>query len=67
MKPSNPKLIYGILMKCKCGKGYSSPFDGLCKFCREKKYSRSDTKRAGVRYRGDGLTLDQLTYLKRTL
>lgn len=47
---------------CQCGKGYGSPFDGLCRFCRENKFcpTRRDCKRFGIR-RGEGLTLDQLT------
>ncbi len=45
--------------KCKCGKGYASPFDNICKFCRECKVRRAVAKKFGVRHRGDGMTLDQ--------
>lgn len=47
--------------KCRCGKGYASDFDGLCKFCREE-YSgirRAVQKKVGVRHRGDGMTIEQ--------
>lgn len=44
---------------CGCSKGYASEVDGLCRFCRENKYSRAFCKEAGVRHNGDGLTLDQ--------
>lgn len=44
---------------CKCGKGFASEVDMLCKYCREHKYSRAEAKAAGVRHRGDGMTLDQ--------
>lgn len=46
-------------MTCRCGKGHASPVDNMCKFCREKRYSRAVAKRAGVKHRGDGMTLDQ--------
>lgn len=51
-------------MKCKCGKGYASDKDNLCKFCREKKYSRREAKQAGVKHRGDGMTLEQESILQ---
>jgi hypothetical protein len=49
-------------MKCKCGKGYASEEDGLCKFCREKLIRRAVAKSVGVAHRGDGMTVEQ--YLK---
>lgn len=52
-------------MKCKCGKGYASLVDGLCRFCRENKYSRRECKSVGVRHRGDGMDLDQELSLRR--
>lgn len=45
-------------IKCRCGKGFASSVDGICKYCREYKYSRSVTKKMGVRNRGDGLSLE---------
>lgn len=51
-------------IKCRCGKGYASEYDSLCKFCREHTVSRSDAKRVCVRHRGDGLSVIQLQVLK---
>lgn len=50
---------------CKCGKGYASSFDHLCKFCREKKHcpTNRDCVNYGIK-RGDGLTLEQMTKIK---
>lgn len=47
---------------CKCRKGYASPVDKLCKFCREDKYCGTRRERLlyGVKHRGDGLPLWQL-------
>lgn len=49
-------------MKCKCGKGYASQIDNLCKFCRENEsnLTRAKLKKLGVKHQGDGLTLEQL-------
>ena len=46
-------------IKCGCGKGHAAKQDGLCKFCREYTVRREQAKKAGVRSRGDGLTLEQ--------
>lgn len=46
-------------MNCKCGKGYASSWDGMCKFCRENKYSRAFAKSADVRHNGDGMSVEQ--------
>jgi len=51
-------------MKCRCGKGHASEFDGLCKYCREKQVSRAEAKKVGVQFRGDGMTVEQ--YRKAT-
>lgn len=45
---------------CGCRKGYMSLEDNMCKFCREKKYSRRKAKLMGVSHRGDGLSLEQI-------
>lgn len=50
--------------KCKCGKGYASKYDQLCKFCREKTVSRAQAKHAGVRHRGEGMSVEQLKILR---
>ena len=50
---------------CECGKGHKSNVDGLCCFCREKQYSRADCKDAGVKHRGDGLTIEQAVSINR--
>lgn len=50
---------------CKCGKGYASDVDNMCKFCREEIVSRADARKVGVRHRGDGLTLEQWEQVKR--
>lgn len=47
---------------CKCGKGYASEYDNLCKFCREHLVSRSVAKKIGVKYRSDGMTVER--YIK---
>jgi len=52
-------------MKCQCGKGYASEVDHLCKFCRENKVRRAVAKQVGVKYRGDGMTLDQYEKAKK--
>ena len=44
---------------CSCKKGYSSPYDGICRFCREDLLSRAEGRKFGVRSRGDGLSLEQ--------
>lgn len=46
---------------CKCGKGYGSEFDWLCKHCREAKYcaTRRECSLMGIK-RGEGLTLHQI-------
>jgi hypothetical protein len=46
---------------CKCGKGYASPLDNLCRYCREDAHcpTRAMCIKFGIR-RGEGLTLDQL-------
>lgn len=49
---------------CKCGKGYASEFDGMCKYCRENTVRRAVAKKFGVRHRGDGMSVEQ--YLKAT-
>ena len=46
-------------MQCKCRKGKASPYDNLCKFCREELISRAEAKKVNVRHRGDGLSIDQ--------
>ena len=50
--------------KCKCGKGYASDYDGVCRFCREKLFRRAEAKRVNVRHRGDGMSIDQMRVLK---
>lgn len=45
--------------KCKCGKGYASDYDYLCKFCRENTVRRAVAKSVGVKHRGDGMSVDQ--------
>ncbi len=52
-------------MVCECKKGYASAFDGLCKFCREQLVRRAVAKKAGVRHRGDGLTVEQYQSIQR--
>lgn len=49
---------------CKCRKGYASLVDGMCKFCREKQYSRARAKSVGVKHRGDGMTINQINKLE---
>lgn len=44
---------------CKCGKGYASSYDNLCKFCRENLVRRSIAKDVGVKHSGDGMSVDQ--------
>ncbi len=51
------------MIVCDCLRGYASQLDGLCRFCREKKYSRAFCKEAGVRHDGDGLTLTQEDFI----
>jgi hypothetical protein len=51
-------------MKCKCGEGYASEIDTLCRFCREHLLSRAEAKKVGVKHRGDGCTLDQYSRAK---
>jgi len=51
-------------LKCKCGKGYASEYDGLCKFCREKLVRREQAKKVGVRHRGNGLSIEQYKKIK---
>lgn len=46
-------------VKCTCGKGHASIYDGLCKFCREYKLRRSQARAVGVDHRGDGCSVDQ--------
>ena len=46
-------------MKCKCGRGHGSAWDGMCKFCRENKYSRAFAKSVDVRHCGDGMSIEQ--------
>lgn len=46
-------------MKCKCGRGHGSAWDGMCKFCRENKYSRAFAKSVDVRHCGDGMSVEQ--------
>lgn len=48
---------------CNCGKGYASPYDNLCKFCREHLFRRADCKEAGVKHRGDGLSIEQAWHI----
>lgn len=51
---------------CKCGKGYASSVDHLCRFCREDLLSRAEAKKIGVRHRGDGLSLyDYQKFIER--
>jgi len=45
---------------CKCTKGFASRYDSLCRYCREKDFSRAQAKKVGVRHRGDGMTIDQM-------
>ena len=49
---------------CKCGKGHASRYDGMCCFCREKLFSRSEAKAVCVRTRGDGMSVDQFKVAK---
>lgn len=51
-------------LKCKCGKGYASSYDGLCCFCRESLVRRADARAVGVRHRGDGLSIEQFEKIK---
>ena len=45
---------------CVCGKGYGSPYDGLCVFCREKLLSRAQCRAIDHKHsRGDGVTVSQ--------
>ncbi len=46
-------------IRCKCGKGYASHFDKICKFCREDLVRRVVAKKVGVKHRGDGMTIEQ--------
>lgn len=48
-----------MTIMCKCGKGYASEYDGLCKFCREGLVRRAVAKSVNVRHRGDGMSIDQ--------
>lgn len=50
---------------CKCGKGYASTLDGLCRFCREDQHcpTRRDCARFGIR-RGEGLAASQFLKIK---
>lgn len=57
--PPSPNRIV-----CGCGKGYASHVDGRCCFCREKAFRRAEAKKVGVKYRGQGMTLDQMGKLK---
>lgn len=50
---------------CGCGKGHASVEDGICKYCREGKYRRAQAKWAGVRHRGDGMSLEEEARIKR--
>ena len=50
---------------CGCGKGYASKFDNVCCFCREKQYSRRETKAVGVRIRGEGMSIEQKILLRK--
>lgn len=52
---------------CGCGRGHGSHIDGLCKFCRETKYSRAQAKSVNVRHRGDGMSLEQEGVLLGTI
>jgi hypothetical protein len=46
-------------IKCGCGKGFGSEYDGLCKFCREQLVRRAVAVKVNVRHRGDGMSVDQ--------
>ncbi len=50
---------------CKCGKGYASTIDWLCRFCREDQHcpTQRDCRRYGIR-RGEGLTVYQFLKIK---
>lgn len=54
-------------IKCKCGKGYASAYDNLCKFCRENLLSRAEAKKVGVKHQGDGLSVDAYRVAKGEL
>ena len=43
-------------LKCKCGKGYASQVDKVCKCCRVDKYSCAQCKSVRAR---DGMSLAQ--------
>ena len=58
-------MVAGKGVRCKCGKGHASSYDNLCRFCREKLFSRSEAKKAGVKTRGDGMSVEQYTKLER--
>jgi len=51
---------------CSCGKGHASSYDSLCRFCREKLFSRAVAKSVGVRHRGDGMSLEQVVNYRET-
>ena len=53
-------------MMCSCGKGHASSYDSLCRFCREKLFSRAVAKSVGVRHRGDGMSLEQVVNYRET-
>ena len=53
-------------LKCRCEQGFASKHDGLCKFCREVKYTRAKAKSVNVRHRGDGMSIDQEAVLLGT-
>ena len=44
---------------CVCGNGNASPYDNLCRFCREDLLSRADGKKVNVRHKGDGMSITQ--------
>jgi len=53
-----------LKLKCSCGRGFASKYDGLCCFCREKTVSRSVAKSVGVRCAGDGLSVDAMRVIR---
>ena len=53
---------------CKCGKGYASNYDNLCKFCREETCGvRRAVLKKYVKHRGDGLPLDEYLRMQKEL
>lgn len=53
---------------CKCGKGYASEYDKMCKFCRENACGvRRAVLRDYVKHRGDGLPLDEYFRMMKKL